>query len=167
MAFWEGDDTWVSTEHCTSVSNSVKVPLFLTTVMCFNILMKAAPAQWLGMMSVATISYVTINLASTVGGMSPSSATVVTAFLVGITGNLYAHATNSPALIPILSGVFLIVPGGMSVKGVHALINNDMSGGLAFGSGMMMVAVCISIGLFAASILMYKPKVKLSNTVFF
>jgi uncharacterized membrane protein YjjB (DUF3815 family) len=82
-------------------------------------------------------------------------------------GNLYAYATNSPALIPILSGVFLIVPGGMSVKGVHALINDDMSGGLAFGAGMMLVAISISIGLFAASVLMYRPKLKVSNAVFF
>jgi len=167
MAFWEETDGWASTDHCPGVSNWVKVPLFLVTVSCFNVLMKAAPAQWPGMLSVAAISFVTINLASTVGEMSSSSATVVTAFLIGIAGNLYAYATNSPALIPILSGVFLIVPGGMSVKGVHALIHDDMSGGLAFGSGVMMVAVSISIGLFAASVLMYKPKLKLSNAVFF
>ena len=148
MAFWEDTGSWVSTENCHGVSNWGKVPLFLATVCCFSVLMKAAPAQWPGMVGVAAISFVTINLASTVGGMSSSSATVVTAFLIGIAGNLYGYATNSPALIPILSGVFLIVPGGMSVKGVHALINNDLNGGLAFGSGMMMVAVSISIGLF-------------------
>lgn len=38
-------------------------------------------------------------------------------------GNLYAHLTNSPGLIPILSGVFLIVPGSMGGT-THNLMHN-------------------------------------------
>lgn len=167
MAFWENTSSWVSTEHCQPVSAWAKIPLFLSTITCFNILMKGAPAQWLGMLCVAAISFLTINLAPTLHNMSSSSSTVLAAFFVGVAGNLYAYATNSPALIPILSGIFLIVPGGMSVKGVKAWINNDLNGGLAFGSGIVMIAVSISIGLFASSVLMYKPRMKISNAVFF
>jgi len=167
MTFWESNVSWTSTENCNPVSTWTQIPLFIATVTCFNILMKAAPVQWLSMLIVAAIGYVTINLAPTVGEMTPGSSTVLTAFVCGVAGNLYAYATNSPALVPILAGVFLIVPGGMSVRGVEKWLNDDLNGGLDFGSGMMLVAVSISIGLFASSVIMYRPKLKISNAVFF
>ena len=52
-------------------------------------------------------------------------------------------------------------------QGVHALVNNDMTGGLEFGANVMIVAISISIGLFAASVIMYRPRLKVSNAVFF
>lgn len=165
MAFWEKPEDWVSTAECHPVGPWAKVPLFLATVTCFCILLKAAPAQWPGMLALSAMSYTTINVAFD-RGMDPSSATVLTAFLIGIAGNLYSYATNSPALIPMLVAIFLIVPGGMSVKGVHAIAKNDMTGGVVWNN-VMIVATCIAIGLFAASVLMYKPKLKVSNTVFF
>lgn len=165
MALWERPEDWVSTAQCQSVGPLTKVPLFLVTVTCFSILLKAAPAQWPGMLALSAMSFTTINVAFD-KGMDPASATVLTAFLIGIAGNLYSYATNSPALVPMLIGIFLIVPGGMSVKGVHAIANNDMTGGVVW-SNVMTVAVSIAVGLFAASTLMYKPKLKVSNTVFF
>jgi hypothetical protein len=41
MAFWEkgNADDWVSIEDCQAVNVWVKVPLFLVTVTCFNVLM--------------------------------------------------------------------------------------------------------------------------------
>lgn len=165
MAFWERPEDWVSTAECHSVGPWTKVPLFLATVTCFCILLKAAPAQWPGMVALSALSFTTINGAYG-RGMDPASATVLTAFLIGIAGNLYSYATNSPALIPMLVAIFLVVPGGMSVKGVHAIAKNDMTGGVVW-SNVIMVATSIAVGLFAASTLMYMPKRKVSNTVFF
>lgn len=81
-------------------------------------------------------------------------------------GYLYAQATNSPGLVPMLIGIFLLVPGGMSVKGVHALVTNDLSGGTLWSS-VVVTATSILTGLLAASILMYKPSLRVSNTTFF
>jgi uncharacterized membrane protein YjjB (DUF3815 family) len=165
VAFWEQPEDWISTATCHPVGPWVKVPLFLATVLCFSILLKAAPAQWLGMLVLSAISFGTIHLASD-KGMDASGATVITSFLIGVAGNLYSYCTNSPALIPMLVAIFLLVPGGMSVKGVHAVVNHDLEGGNVWGN-VLTTAVSISIGLFAASVLLYKPKLKVSNTVFF
>lgn len=47
----------------------------------------------------------------------------------------------------------------MGVKGVHAMVNGDTNVGLEFGFRMMVIAISIAMGLFAASVLMYKHKV--------
>lgn len=166
FVFWQSPQDWTSTAACHPVGAWTKVPLFLATVVCFSILLKAAPAQWMGMLSVAALSFYTVNAVHGEGWLDASSSTCLTAFLVGVAGNLYAQATNSPSLIPMLIGIFLLVPGGMSVKGVHALVTNDLSGGTVWSS-VVVTATSILTGLLAASVIMYKPSLRVSNTTFF
>ncbi len=202
LVFWERPDDWISTASCSPVGVWTRVPLFLATVLCFSILVKAAPAQWLGMLVLSALSFTTINVATQ--HLDASSSIVLTSFLIGIGGNLYSYATNSPALIPMLIGerslncllaclhrgvgglvsldlheniflhdtttataIFLLVPGGMSVRGVHALVNSDNMDGSGLWGGVLVTAVSISIGLFSSAVLMYKPKCSVTNTVFF
>lgn len=52
LAFWERPESWISTDACHPVGVWMKVPLFLGTLVCFCILLKAAPVQWPGMLYV-------------------------------------------------------------------------------------------------------------------
>lgn len=73
-----GGGDWGRSDACVSVGNWTKVPLFFGTVLSYHVLMKAAPAQWLGMTVVAAISFTLINY--TPAFLSNSSASILTSF---------------------------------------------------------------------------------------
>jgi hypothetical protein len=58
----------------------LQIPLFFATVMSYHVLMKAAPAQFVGMTVVGMISFTLINYGSTF--LSPSSSSILTAFAI-------------------------------------------------------------------------------------
>ena len=77
--------------------------------------------------------------------------TILTAFVIASIGNLYAHTTKRPSLIPTIGGICYLVPGGMGVRG--ALVS--IGGGLGSGNGLSLtvfsVALSIATGVFLAS----------------
>lgn len=58
----------------------LQIPLFFATVLSYHVLMKAAPAQFVGMTVVGMISFTLINYGSTF--LSPSSSSILTAFAI-------------------------------------------------------------------------------------
>lgn len=92
------------------------------------------------------------------------------AFAIGILGNLYSRMGKGMAVAAMLPGIFVQVPSGIAsqsslLTGVNAadeITSNSSSSasttgdtGIAFGVTMIEVAIGISVGLIAATIVIY------------
>lgn len=92
------------------------------------------------------------------------------AFAIGILGNLYSRMGKGMAVAAMLPGIFVQVPSGIAsqsslLTGVNAadeITSNSSSAasstgdtGIAFGVTMIEVAIGISVGLIAATIVIY------------
>ena len=154
-------NTTVSPEACgkTPVDPWWFIPLFLGTAIPFNILLDAHPRQWpsmtvssaIGVFLPFGLSYVIkdANLISFAGS-----------FAIGIFGTIYSRYTKHPAIVPILSGIIMLVPGSVGVRGVSTmLISNDIVSGLNFTFQMMFIALSITGGLLFAHVLVFPKKV--------
>lgn len=87
-----------------------------------------------------------------------ATATAIAAFAIGIMGNLYARITKKLALVAILPSIGVLLPGGMAMKGVTALMSSDLIGGTQFAFQVVEVAMAITVGLFVANMVVFPLK---------
>ncbi|KAI9228889.1 MAG: hypothetical protein DHS80DRAFT_14855 [Piptocephalis tieghemiana] len=83
---------------------------------------------------------------------SPTASPTLAAFVIGVAGNLYARFTGELAIVPVLPAILLLVPGSMGVRGTLAFLSKESSQGTAFAGQMVLVALGITVGLFAAAL---------------
>ncbi|CAO3573883.1 unnamed protein product [Mortierella alpina] len=116
-----------------------------------NIVFNAHPRQWFGMTFVTAIGLiVTLFLKS-----GPQITAAIAAFAVGMTGQLYGRVTGQLSYVPLLSGVLLLVPGSVGVRGILAIIGSDPSQGFTFVLTMIHVSVAITLGVFCSVLVCY------------
>ncbi|KAF9981435.1 hypothetical protein BGZ75_007288 [Mortierella antarctica] len=108
-----------------------------------NIVFNAHPNQWLGMTLVTAVGY-TVSYFMKSG---PQVTPAVAAFAVGLAGQAYGRITGKLSYVPLLSGVLLLVPGSVGVKGVLAIIGSDPSQGFQFALSMVNIAVSITAAI--------------------
>ncbi|CAK9442315.1 uncharacterized protein LODBEIA_P60580 [Lodderomyces beijingensis] len=94
------------------------------------------------------------------------------AFIVGILGNLYSRIWKGMAVSAMLPAIFVQVPSGIASKstlisglqqadqitnrnGTSTVITADDGSSLSFGATMVEVSIGISVGLFAAALVVY------------
>lgn len=121
-----------------------------------NIVFNAHPCQWLGMTLVTAVGY-TVSYFMTAG---PQVTPAIAAFAVGIAGQAYGRITGNLSYVPLLSGVLLLVPGSVGVRGVLAFIGTDPtqgdpSQGFQFALSMVNIAVSITLGVFCSALVWY------------
>jgi len=76
-------------------------------------------------------------------------------FVVGLSANLYSRFTHKPAVVYLLGGVMLLLPGSVGVKGVTAMMSDDVISGIQFTFQMFVTAMCITIGQFIAHVVVF------------
>ncbi|SCU82736.1 LANO_0B07360g1_1 [Lachancea nothofagi CBS 11611] len=104
---------------------------------------------------------------------STEFTSAISAFVIGILGNLYSRIWKGLAVSAMLPGIFVQVPSGVAsqssllagVQSANAIVNssdssstseaNDLSGSMSFGVTMIQVSIGISVGLFASTIFVY------------
>ncbi|CAO3568259.1 unnamed protein product [Mortierella alpina] len=116
-----------------------------------NIVFNAHPDQWLGMTLVTAVGYSVSYFMKS----GPQVTPAVAAFAVGIAGQAYGRITGKLSYVPLLSGVLLLVPGSVGVKGVLAIIGSDPSQGFQFALSMVNIAVSITLGVFCSALVWY------------
>ncbi|KAH9533789.1 hypothetical protein CY35_18G070600 [Sphagnum magellanicum] len=117
-----------------------------------NVLLNARLDQWPGMALASFVGYVVSELTSL--RLDSSASSVISAFAVGITGTAYSQFTGDLPLVMILSGILLLVPGGIGVQGVAAMLQDDVLSGMGFVFDMVVVGLSITLGLLVAKILL-------------
>ncbi|KAF9929995.1 hypothetical protein FBU30_001014 [Linnemannia zychae] len=116
-----------------------------------NIVFNARLRQWFGMTLVTAVGLVfTLFLKS-----KPQISAAIAAFAVGVSGQLYGRVTGQLSYVPLLSGVLLLVPGSVGVRGILAIIGSDPSQGFSFVLTMIHVSVAITLGVFLSTLVVY------------
>lgn len=98
-------------------------------------------------MTLVTAVGYTVSYFMTAG---PQVTPAIAAFAVGIAGQAYGRITGNLSYVPLLSGVLLLVPGSVGVRGVLAFIGTDPtqgdpSQGFQFALSMVNIAVSITV----------------------
>ena len=128
----------------------VKLVWFCGYTFASNVLLNARLEQWPGMALASFVGYVVSELTSL--NLASTASSVISAFAVGIAGTTYSKFTGDLPLVMVLSGILLLVPGGIGVQGVTAMIGDDVLSGMGFVFDMVMVGLSITLGLLIAKI---------------
>ena len=72
------------------------------------------------------------------------------ALAVASAGHLYAYSTGQPDILVKIPGLLALVPGSMGFRGVHALIEQDSSVGVALMTNMALTGAVLAVGLLLA-----------------
>ncbi|KAF9280995.1 hypothetical protein BGZ68_006906 [Mortierella alpina] len=131
--------------------------LFPLLAIGFNVQLHALPRQWPVMVICSSVGYAVSQFAGLYWPHSLHIAAAVSAFVVGLLGNIYERLTHELAFVPILGAILLIVPGGMGVRSSLMLLGQvgNTSQGTAFALQMILVALGIAVGLFASTLVVY------------
>jgi uncharacterized membrane protein YjjB (DUF3815 family) len=131
------------------------VPPWLYTVLfpfmaiSMSIHLGATVRQWPSMICCSAIGFgvsvITNKVISNVQIVGTLSA-----FSVGLFGNLYFKITGDLALVPLSCGIVSLVPGSVGIQGAYFLIRQDDQG-VSFATQMVVASLGISVGLFAAT----------------
>jgi uncharacterized membrane protein YjjB (DUF3815 family) len=144
------------------------VPLFST---CLGLINQARWQQLPAMLIIACTGYVGTYFAGKHFASVTEFTACIGAFIVGILGNLYSRVWKGMAVSAMLPAIFVQVPSGIAsqstlVSGIETAdkITNSTSDAnsgsvnvpsLSFGATMVQVSIGISVGLFAAAIVVY------------
>lgn len=136
---------------------------------CLGLINQARISQLPAMIIIAGLGYVVTYFAGLHFSNNTEFTASMGAFVIGILGNLYSRLGRGMAVSAMLPAIFVQVPSGIAsqssllsgVQSADSIVNNSTSEGLAngssltFGATMVEVAIGISVGLFAATIVVY------------
>lgn len=124
------------------------------------------------MIAIAMAGYAVNFFSSKRFSSQPQVSNAMGAFTVGILGNLYSRVGHGLAFAAMLPAIFVQVPSGLAAQGslisgiqnANAVINNTQSATgsnqyssvvMDMGFSMIQIAIGISVGLFAAALVVY------------
>ncbi|KAI3406577.2 PRM10 [Candida oxycetoniae] len=144
------------------------VPLFAVMLALIN---QAKWRQLPVMIVITAASYVATYFAGKHFSTVTEFTSCIGAFIIGVLGNLYSRVWKGMAVSAMLPAIFVQVPSGIASKGslISGLqqadkINNrngttteveNNTSSLSFGATMVEVSIGISVGLFAAALVVY------------
>lgn len=144
---------WAPTELSEIVEGCpFHVPIYLSPIwlvlltLAFNILLGCRPSQWLSSSITAAIGWAIMQLSSAFE-LSSETSTTAAAFAVGLTGQMLANRSHHQPAVTVLCGILLLVPGGMSVRGIASLFVDTHLTTSNFGIQTTTIAFCISLGI--------------------
>ncbi|KAG0196748.1 hypothetical protein BGX28_009793 [Mortierella sp. GBA30] len=145
------------TGYCHPATEPWRWVLFPLLAIAFNVQLHALPRQWPVMVICSSVGYAVSEFAGLYWPHTLHIAAAVSAFVVGLLGNLYERLTHELAFVPILGAILLIVPGGMGVRSSLLLLeqSGNASQGTEFALQMIVVALGIAVGLFASTLVVY------------
>jgi uncharacterized membrane protein YjjP (DUF1212 family) len=93
-------------------------------------------------------------LGNTFGGraLGPELGAFAGAYLVGLASNLYARRFRRPALVPMVPGILMLVPGSVGFRGVLSMLDRAVVPAVEAAFVMITTAVALVAGLFAATV---------------
>ena len=110
-----------------------------------------APAElapWV--MVAAGLSFATARLGAQLLG--PELGVSVGALTVGLAGNAYARWRRRPAVVLIVPGILLLVPGSLGLKSLRFLLQDDPMTGVSLGFSTLLVGMSVVAGLLLANL---------------
>jgi uncharacterized membrane protein YjjP (DUF1212 family) len=84
--------------------------------------------------------------------LGPELGAFAGAYLVGLGSNLYARRLRRPALVPLVPGILLLVPGSVGFRGVLSMLDRAVVPAVEASFVMLTTAVALVAGLIAATV---------------
>jgi uncharacterized membrane protein YjjB (DUF3815 family) len=132
--------------------------LFPFMAVSLSINMGATVRQWPSMVCCAAVGFgVSVIMSKLITNFQIVGT--ISAFAVGVFGNIYFKVTGDLALVPLSCGIVSLVPGSVGIQGAYFLIRQDDQG-ISFAIQMVVASLGISVGLFAASLAVTKNEKK-------
>ncbi|ORX89813.1 DUF1212-domain-containing protein [Basidiobolus meristosporus CBS 931.73] len=142
----------VDTSNCHPVDPSWYFLLLPLLSISYNINLQSHPRQWPLMICLGAVGFGTSFHTSKRYDETTSAA--ISAFALGLVGNLYSRITHRTSFAATMSAVMILVPGTLGVRGVYdALLHAGKGSTLAFE--MVIIPLSIAVGLFMATLLIY------------
>lgn len=89
----------------------------------------------------------------------PEFGAAAGAFVVGVYSNLYAWIWARPAVVPMVPGIMLLVPGSLGFKSVAFLFHYDVKDGIQAAFTMAFIAISLVAGLLSANVVVPAKKI--------
>jgi uncharacterized membrane protein YjjB (DUF3815 family) len=83
--------------------------------------------------------------------LGPTLGACVGAFLVAAASNVYARVARRPAMIPMVPGILLLVPGSLGFRSLSSMVDRDVITGIDTAFTMVLVSVALVAGLLIAN----------------
>lgn len=143
------------------------VPLFS---LCLGLINQARFTQLPVMILISSIAYIGTFFAGKHFADVTEFTASIGAFIIGILGNMYSRIGKGMAVSAMLPAIFVQVPSGIASKSTllagvqtaNKITNSSSASGgstdlssLSFGATMVEVSIGISVGLFAAALVVY------------
>ncbi|HET9449384.1 MAG TPA: threonine/serine exporter family protein, partial [Aggregicoccus sp.] len=91
--------------------------------------------------------------------LGPELGAFVGAVILGMGSNVLSTWRNRPALVTIVPGLMLLVPGSIGFRSLSSLLERNVVAGVDTAFSMLMVAVALAAGLLVANALVPARKV--------
>lgn len=79
------------------------------------------------------------------------------AIAVGLFSNIYARKTKGPGIAMLVSGIYLLGPASLGLRGLSAIFTGNVVDGITLGFQMAMRGMGLVVGLLSASLLIPPP----------
>ena len=115
----------------------------------FGVLFRARPKDLPVILAGAGLAFAAARWGTL--AFNPHLGAFLGALAVGMASNLYARLADRPALVPLVPGVLMLVPGSLGLRSVMGLLDDDTLRAVDTGFETGIVAIALSTGLLVAS----------------
>ncbi|KAI8930022.1 hypothetical protein BC831DRAFT_440944 [Entophlyctis helioformis] len=128
-------------------------PMAIGVCMTFE----ARRQQYPIMVAVQSLGFAISTLLPKISALSNNvqAITIVAAFAIGLSSNIYSRITRDVAIAPILGGILLLVPGSFGVRSTLGFISQDAMAGTTVAFEMLLIGLSITIGLFLSTLFVW------------
>lgn len=146
---WFGD---IPSRVPTGPSLGVQVVAAAVAGLAFTVTLNARRRDALWASAAAVLALVADALGSDVLG--DQAGVFVAALAVGLAGNVFSLAFDRTALVVVVPGILILVPGALGYESATRLFANDTVGGISAAFDTLMVSLAIVYGLIVSAALL-------------
>jgi uncharacterized membrane protein YjjP (DUF1212 family) len=136
----------------TPASFGIQLAGAVLAALAFTVTLRARTRDAVVMIAAACLAVVANEVGSNVFGNE--AAAFVAAVVIGVTGGLVGARLRRSALVFIVPGVLLLVPGSAGFSSVLQLLNDQTVSGITAGFDTFVTAMSIAYGLMVATVLL-------------
>ncbi|KAJ2823982.1 pheromone-regulated protein prm10 [Coemansia erecta] len=150
---------------CSPVSRWWWWLAFPVAIMSICLLINVHPRNWPACVAVAGTMFA-VFWALVIYLQLQTIGTVVAAFVLGLTGNIWGKLSRHSAYAIMLPGIMVLVPGSVGVRGIMSMFSNpELGASTQLVSQMVQTSLSIMVGLFASSFVVYPHGKKMSALI--
>jgi uncharacterized membrane protein YjjP (DUF1212 family) len=124
--------------------------------MAFSVLLRARLRDVPWVFVASLVGYAGLQAGNRLLG--PALGAAMGGLTVGLMSNVFERRGLGPALVPLVPGVLLLVPGSVGYRAVHWLLIDDVVTGVNEAFTMLMTGVALAAGLLLAQMVLPSQK---------